>query len=1222
MNEREIFLSALEIDDPTARQAHVQAACAGDQALLARVESLLAKNDDQSQFLETPVAVQLECESDRENRPTILLGSDSTQDNDDPNGSASMTTNLEDDHNAEIPLDYLEPSSKPDSLGRLGHYEILEIVGRGAFGIVLKAFDEKLQRVVAIKVLAPEMAATSPARKRFLREARASAAIRHENVVAIHAVEEQPLPYLVMDYIPGETLQKRLDDTGPLAVPTVLQVGRQIALGLAAAHAQDLIHRDIKPANILLEAGVHEHVKLTDFGLARAADDASVTQSGLIAGTPMYMAPEQALGQKLDHRADLFSLGSVLYQMVSGRPPFRAATTLAVLKRVTEDTPRPINEVIPETPQWLCDIITRLHAKNPDERFQTAREVADLLASCDAQLKLNAHLQDLSRIPPVKSPARSQQWKWATAVVLLLPFVALAATEIAGVTHVFRGQQVTTEPDKPGVVTLRFSDATMEFQLDDVGANRTGVFVLQVPLDPGEHSVWFKLGNRQYRTAKFQVKAGERSTLELAITSDGGQALLNGQSLAVADAISDADGWVQLFNHKDLTGWKFHPDQLGHWEVKDGILRGSVRQSYLFSERGDYRNFHLRAEVKVNLGGNSGILMRAPFELQRGRLDNFGIPGCYEVELQLNRSYPWATGSISATTEDAHPTNLGQIVDRSLTQPDEWFTIEVIAENNHFITKINGVEAVNCKDPLDRHHTGHLVLQVWHPNTVVQFRKIEIKELPTSSSEKATPPLAVAPFDTEQAKDHQVAWANHLGVPIDYTNSIGMKFRLIPPGEFLMGSTPEQVDESFKAYDLQESDRQSLAEIIRSASPQHRVVLTQPIYLGVHEVTQQQFEQVLGRNPSAYSPTGRYQAPVKGIDTQQFPVEQVSWNDAAEFCAKLSERERLTPFDFQNRQPATQWNGTGYRLPTEAEWEAACRAGTTTKYWVGDNEQDLAQSDWLANNSERRPHPVGELRANPFGLFDVHGNVEELVLDWWDPNYYSRFKSSPAIDPIGPTTPGRSRVMRGGRFAHAALIAQSSKRGVIQPVGVVYFLGFRVALSVDAVKQKQRAEDSKLTLLRSFTPGKDKLPVPLRPEGKEVVTVEGDAWRIENSGQGGNFNVMIAHVLDDIPQDGVLVFRAKVRVDAKHDLTGGNLGFGGANHLFISWDQWPDALTRYDGKDSEWVEKEVRHLVSECRKSDPPAIYLYAGLHADGVVWLKDLQLLHLPANKAAAAPE
>jgi len=241
--------------------------------------------------------------------------------------------------------------------------------------------------VVAIKVLAPALAAASPARKRFLREAWAAAQVRHDNVVQIYAVEERPLPYLVMEYIPGQTLQQKHEQTGPLEVAEVLRIGGRIARGLAAAHEEGLIHRDIKPGNILLETGTEQNVKITDFGLARAADDASLTQSGVIAGTPLYMAPEQANGGPLDHRADLFSLGSVLYTLASGRPPFRAPSPLAVLKRVTEDTPRPIRQIIPEVPQWLCDLIARLHAKDPARRFQSAAEVAALLEQHLAQLQ-------------------------------------------------------------------------------------------------------------------------------------------------------------------------------------------------------------------------------------------------------------------------------------------------------------------------------------------------------------------------------------------------------------------------------------------------------------------------------------------------------------------------------------------------------------------------------------------------------------------------------------------------------------------------------------------------------------------------------------------------------------------------------------------------------------------------------------------------------------------
>ncbi len=201
-------------------------------------------------------------------------------------------------------------------------------------------------------------------------------------MIAIHGVAtEGLLPYLVMPYISGASLQRRLDREGALPVEDVLRIGIQIAAGLAAAHDQGLVHRDIKPANILLDQGV-ERLVITDFGLARTVDDASVTRTGVIAGTPQFMSPEQARGEPVDARSDLFSLGSVLYIACTGRVPFRAETPYGVLRRITDNAPHAIREINPLVPAWLCTVIERLHAKTPDDRFQSAAEVAQLLTQC------------------------------------------------------------------------------------------------------------------------------------------------------------------------------------------------------------------------------------------------------------------------------------------------------------------------------------------------------------------------------------------------------------------------------------------------------------------------------------------------------------------------------------------------------------------------------------------------------------------------------------------------------------------------------------------------------------------------------------------------------------------------------------------------------------------------------------------------------------------------
>jgi len=289
-------------------------------------------------------------------------------------------------------LRQLAPTDDPAMLGRLGSYEISGVVGSGGMGVVLKGYDRSLDRTVAIKVLAPRLASSGAARRRFAREARAAATVLHPNVIVIHSVSnEGALPFLVMPYLRGESLQKRLNQNGPLTVDEIVRIAQQIAAGLSAAHDQGLVHRDIKPANILLEDGV-DRVTITDFGLARAVDDASMTRSGVIAGTPQYMSPEQARGDAVDARSDLFSLGSVMYAMCTGHPPFRAESSYGILRKITDTEPRSIRELQPQIPEWLERFISRLLSKDPDDRLRTSAQVADLLKQCLAHLEQPAKL--------------------------------------------------------------------------------------------------------------------------------------------------------------------------------------------------------------------------------------------------------------------------------------------------------------------------------------------------------------------------------------------------------------------------------------------------------------------------------------------------------------------------------------------------------------------------------------------------------------------------------------------------------------------------------------------------------------------------------------------------------------------------------------------------------------------------------------------------------------
>ncbi len=420
-----------------------------------------------------------------------------------------------------IPTGLLDPPSDPANLGRLGPYEILEVVGQGGMGIVFRARDEALDRLVAIKVLVPGLASTAAARRRFAREARAAAAVVNEHVVAIYAVDTTPqgVPYLVMQYVAGKSAQDLVDQGEPPQVCQILRIGMQAAQALAAAHAQGLIHRDVKPANILLENGV-ERVKITDFGLARAVDDATMTQAGVVAGTPRYMAPEQARGDAIDHRADLFSLGSVLYALCTGRAPFLGSSSIATLKKVCEEIPTPIATLNPELPGWLVRIIECLHAKDPSDRYGSAAEVADLLGRC------LAHVQEPGSValPPelVDRPVRrNRRIRWAACACLL-----------AGIAGVFLGGPVVSQQvadyvatvlrlqTSEGVLIIESDDPNITIQIDgnNLVVNGAGVKELRLPI--GLHTVKAVKDGTTVQSEKVTIMRGGRKTLSIRTEED------------------------------------------------------------------------------------------------------------------------------------------------------------------------------------------------------------------------------------------------------------------------------------------------------------------------------------------------------------------------------------------------------------------------------------------------------------------------------------------------------------------------------------------------------------------------------------------------------------------------------------------------------------------------------------------------------------------------------
>lgn len=829
-----VFNTAAEITDPTEQAKYLDEACGGDTQFRAEIEDLLRHDVAAGSFLEEPIVGE---------RPTEVLNALTDRD-----GVPVPTP-------SEISLDFLKPCGVPDRLGMLGPYEVIEVIGKGGMGVVLRAHDPKLNRVVAVKALAPEFAANPTARKRFLREAQAAAAVSHPHVVSIYAVDEdENTPYLVMECIDGQSLQDKINRVGHLEIKEILRIGSQIASGLAAAHSQGLIHRDVKPGNILLENGV-ERVKITDFGLARAVDDVGVTRTGDVAGTPLYMSPEQAQAKPLDHRSDLFSLGCVLYAMCTGRSPFRAETTVAVLRRVCDDTPRPIREIHAEIPETLVAIIERLLAKDPDERFQTAEEVADVLGQHLAYLQYPTQTPPPALMEVAKgtsaqpeprkydskadkaSPSRtgvSRQRFWVSAAVILLVLVgSLSITEATGVTRL--AATVIRIATGEGTLVIEVDDPTVKVSIDGEDVSISGAGVEELRLRPGQYR--FKAS-----------KDGKPVKEELVTISRGGREVV---------------------------------------------------------------------KVTMELPGPSGAVSQAK------------------------------------------------------TPPKPW-------------------------------------QELW----------------------PGAPPPAVAPFDAKKARQHQEAWAKHLGGPVEYTNSIGMKFRLIPPGEFMMGST--KLERQLALEDARATNDQASIKRIDTEGPQHQVRITKPFYLGVYEVTQGEYEHVVEMNPSHFSHLPR-------MDTSRFPVEMITWRDAANFCQCLSS------------MPAEKLAGHAYRLPTEAEWEYACRAGTATPFHFG-NQLDGREANCRGilpyGTVEEGPNlgrttTVGSYQPNAFGLYDMHGNVKEWCQDWYRANYYS---DSAIEDPAGPEK-GLERVYRSRGWGDLPGTCRSAYRGCISPDFGGRSQGFRLTLA-------------------------------------------------------------------------------------------------------------------------------------------------------------------------------
>ncbi len=440
-----------------------------------------------------------------------------------------------------VPL--LDPPQSPDEIGRFGPYRITRILGSGGMGIVLEASDPQLKRQVALKIMKPALAASRSARQRFLREARAAASIEHDHIVTIYCVGEQrDLPYLAMQRLRGESLAERIKRDGAIPPADVIRIGRQIAAGLAAAHERGVIHRDVKSENIWLEAAPKEDcVKILDFGLARVADDdVRLTHQGFVAGTPAYMAPEQAQDTPVDQRADLFSLGCVLYEMCTGQLPFTASTAPSMLLAVTRQRPPAPRQLHRDVPRPLSDLIMKLLEKDPSRRIQSARELLEALTRC------------------AEAPGPRRGWARRRPLVVGM---AAAALLLAAVT-------VRYAVSGEGTVVLQLTQSGVEIAVDDKHVDirsQGGSAILMLP--SGKHELRVSKHGFSPYIETVRVRRGKRTVLEIDLDPKGvilAERILRGHAGAVKGVAVSGDGRLALSGGEDMV--------LRLWEVKTGRL--------------------------------------------------------------------------------------------------------------------------------------------------------------------------------------------------------------------------------------------------------------------------------------------------------------------------------------------------------------------------------------------------------------------------------------------------------------------------------------------------------------------------------------------------------------------------------------------------------------------------------------------------------------------------